>query len=202
MNKICKKCGESKPQNDFEKPSSKHCITCLKAKKHEIYLRNREQTAIRRKEKYYSDLDNTRKKNREYYQANKDKFNLAASKYKKKKRKTDPTWKLIQNIRSNIGRVFHDRNITKKSKTFDILGCSKSEFKEYIESKFEPWMSWDNYGARTHQIKELNQYWDIDHIIPISTIKTEDDAYRLNHYTNLQPLCSYKNRFIKPHEKK
>ena len=39
--------------------------------------------------------------------------------------------------------------------------------------------------------------WDVDHIIPISTAVTEDDVIRLNHYTNLQPLCSYHNRFIK-----
>jgi hypothetical protein len=40
-------------------------------------------------------------------------------------------------------------------------------------------------------IFELNKSWDIDHIIPISSAKTKEDIIRLNHYTNLQPLCSY-----------
>jgi len=44
---------------------------------------------------------------------------------------------------------------------------------------------------------EFNYGWDIDHIIPISTAKTEDDVYKLNYYTNLQPLCSKINRYIK-----
>ena len=36
-----------------------------------------------------------------------------------------------------------------------------------------------------------------DHIIPLSSDKTEEELVRLNHYTNLQPLCSYVNRYIK-----
>jgi len=43
----------------------------------------------------------------------------------------------------------------------------------------------------------FNYGWDIDHIIPISSAKTEDDIIKLNHYTNLQPLCSKLNRHIK-----
>lgn len=38
---------------------------------------------------------------------------------------------------------------------------------------------------------------DIDHIIPVSTAKKYEDVIKLNHYTNLQPLCSYVNRVIK-----
>ncbi len=34
-------------------------------------------------------------------------------------------------------------------------------------------------------------------IIPISSPKTEEDIIALNHYTNLQPLCSKINRHIK-----
>ena len=49
----------------------------------------------------------------------------------------------------------------------------------------------------TNTIGELNHGWDIDHIIPVSTAKTEEDIIKLNHYTNLQPLCSYINRYVK-----
>ena len=39
--------------------------------------------------------------------------------------------------------------------------------------------------------------WDIDHIIPVSSAKREEEIIKLNHYTNLQPLCSKINRYIK-----
>jgi hypothetical protein len=55
-------------------------------------------------------------------------------------------------------------------------------------------MSWDNYGLYNGQ---LNYGWDIDHIIPLYSAEKEVDVLRLNHYTNLQPLCSKVNRDLK-----
>jgi hypothetical protein len=55
-------------------------------------------------------------------------------------------------------------------------------------------MNWDNRGLYNG---EMMYGWDIDHIIPISTAETEEDLIRLNHFTNLQPLCSYINRVLK-----
>jgi hypothetical protein len=43
-------------------------------------------------------------------------------------------------------------------------------------------MSWDNHGE-----------WHIDHIIPLSSAKNENDVYTLCHYTNLQPLWAEEN---------
>jgi len=76
----------------------------------------------------------------------------------------------------------------------DKLGCSFEEFKIYLESKFEDWMTWENKGLYNGY---LNYGWDIDHKIPISSATTEEEMIKLNHYTNLQPLCSYTNRYIK-----
>ena len=43
-------------------------------------------------------------------------------------------------------------------------------------------MTWENRSE-----------WHVDHIIPLATAKTEEDVYRLNHYTNLQPLWAHEN---------
>ena len=51
-------------------------------------------------------------------------------------------------------------------------------------------MSWDNYGKYNG---EFNYGWDIDHIKPISSAKTKEEIIKLNHYTNLRPLCSKEN---------
>ena len=55
-------------------------------------------------------------------------------------------------------------------------------------------MNWNNYGIYNG---EFNYGWDLDHIIPISLAKSEEEIIKLNHYTNLQPLCSKTNRDIK-----
>jgi hypothetical protein len=55
-------------------------------------------------------------------------------------------------------------------------------------------MTWDNKGLYNG---ELNYGWDIDHVIPVSSGMTEEEVVKLNHFTNLQPLCSKINRDIK-----
>lgn len=102
--------------------------------------------------------------------------------------------RLKSNIRNLIGLSISKRGFIKSRKSFDILGCSPDNLKIYLESKFEIWMNWNNYGKYNG---ELNSGWDIDHIIPLSSAKTEEDILKLNHYTNLQPLCSKVNRYIK-----
>jgi hypothetical protein len=51
--------------------------------------------------------------------------------------------------------------------------------------------------SKSNSVKNPNIEWDLDHIIPISSAKTKEDLIKLNHYTNLQPLCSCYNRYIK-----
>ena len=58
-------------------------------------------------------------------------------------------------------------------------------------------MNWDNYGNPVDGVYEINKTWDFDHKIPLSSANTEEEIIKLCHYTNLQPLCSYLNRFIK-----
>lgn len=55
-------------------------------------------------------------------------------------------------------------------------------------------MNWDNYGLYNGEPK---YGWDIDYKIPTSSAITEEDVIKLNHYSNLQPLCSYVNRVVK-----
>ena len=55
-------------------------------------------------------------------------------------------------------------------------------------------MTWENKGKYNG---EVNYGWDIDHIIPVSSGMTEEEVVKLNHFTNLQPLCCKINRDIK-----
>ena len=129
-----------------------------------------------------------------YYIKNKEELRIKQRLYQNNKLKTDIQYKLKHNLRTLIRNTFKNNGYTKNSKTNDILGCSYEYFKLYLESKFEPWMTWENRGLYNG---ELNYGWDIDHIIPLDSSVTENDIITLNHYTNLQPLCSYTNRNIK-----
>lgn len=174
------------------------------------------------KVKTYSDIyrQNNKEKINSYYRNNKEKFSKPKTKtkpktrpkiksisnnekkirvrdYKRNRYNNDLLFKLKSVMRRKINGCIFNKNIIKNSRTVEILGCSYEEFKLYLESKFVDWMSWDNYGNPKDGILEPNKTWDIDHIIPISSAKTEEEIYKLNHYSNLQPLCSYINRIIK-----
>ena len=96
------------------------------------------------------------------------------------KYKNNPIFMLSKRLRQ---RIYHIINGNNKSKsTLEVLGCSYEEFKLHIESQFTEGMSWD-------RLNEIH----IDHIIPISSATTIEDVYKLNHYTNLQPLWAKDN---------
>ena len=114
--------------------------------------------------------------------------------YDNNKYKNNHEYRLKKMITISIIQSFKYNGFSKKSRTHQILGCSFKEFKQYLESKFEPWMTWENQGLYNG---ELNYGWDVDHVIPLSSAKTEEDIIRLNHFSNLQPLCSKINRDIK-----
>jgi hypothetical protein len=137
-------------------------------------------------------LDNERSK--QYKIDNKDAIREYNRIYKKNRRLNDKLFKLKENIRKDVNQSFSRSGYTKKSRTHEILGCSFEELKLYLESKFQPWMNWDNHGL----YNGTEGYgWDIDHVIPLSSAKTEEELIKLNHYTNLQPLCSHINRNVK-----
>lgn len=150
------------------------------------YQKNKEEKIIYSK-KYY---DKNKKEISNYNKLNRDNIN----KKKNKRYKEDYIFRCKCLIRANINSIFKRKNIKKDSKTEEILGCSYSFLKNYLENKFENWMSWDNHG---YYNGSLNYGWDIDHIIPLSKSTTKEEIMKLNHYTNLQPLCSKINRDIK-----
>jgi hypothetical protein len=124
----------------------------------------------------------------------KNRINKQSTERNKLRKSIDPLFKLTVCIRSSISNNFRCGGFKKSKKTEEILGCSFSEFKVYLESEFEDWMNWDNKGLYNG---EFNYGWDIDHIIPLNTASSEEDILKLNHFTNLQPLCSKINREIK-----
>lgn len=193
--KKCSKCFSEKDKCDFRKGSiCKLCIkTDAKSRHNRTYISIKQPIGI---EKYCKNCNIIKKIDMFYKHSNICKL----CKYNKwvyresKRKKEDPIYRFKSGIRSRISIIFKRGGFSKKSSTFNILGCSFNELTIYLESKFESWMTWENRGLYNGK---LNYGWDLDHIIPLSLAKTEYEIIKLNHYTNLQPLCSKINRDVK-----
>jgi hypothetical protein len=101
---------------------------------------------------------------------------------KKDRLKSDPFYRAQSDARDLIRKSLSESGYTKKTRTYEILGCSYIEFKEYLESLFLPNMSWENRSE-----------WHIDHIIPISFAQNEEELLLINHYSNLRPIWAFDN---------
>jgi hypothetical protein len=102
-----------------------------------------------------------------------------------KEYKSEPSRHLAANLRSRLSKA-----LSRKQKTVSMseyLGCSLDELRTYIESKFEPGMTWSNYSVNG---------WHVDHIKPLNKFDLTDPD-QLNEaccYTNLQPMWAGDNR--------
>jgi len=168
----------------------------IKIRRRNHYLNNKEKENKQSKEYKEKNRENINKYAIDYYYTNKDteKYKETKRNYYKNRLDNDTLYKIRHYLTCMLGTYFRNGGFTKKTRTYEILGCSFEEFKSHLESKFELWMNWENRGLYNG---EVNYGWDLDHIIPISSAETEEDIIKLNHYTNLRPLCSYVNRVIK-----
>ena len=183
-------------QNNKEKVNKRKKEYREKNKEHfkEYHKEYREKNIERINEYVQNNKEIIKERQRKWREKNKESINKKSREYIKERRKNDTLFKLKCGVRALIGVSIRNNGYTKKSKTHKILGCSFEEFKKHLESQFKDWMSWSNQGLYNG---EFNYGWDIDHIIPLSSATTEEELIKLNHYTNLQPLCSHINRDIK-----
>jgi hypothetical protein len=178
--KICSKCNIEKFLGDFPKDKNRndgHYVYCKQC----------------RKLTYQANSNLIKEKSRNYYNDNKEKNHAKILQpnrfwiknnptYTTEIKKIDPKFKMIKNVRRRLNRFIRSSKLTKRNTTIHLIGCTPDELKTYIENKFDNNMSWENQGM-----------WHIDHIIPLSSAKTEDDLIKLCHYTNLQPLWAKDN---------
>jgi hypothetical protein len=102
----------------------------------------------------------------------------------KRKKQTDPIFRLKYCIRLRVNEILKKNNITKNHSGLKYLGCDIKTYKEHIEKQFTPEMNWDNHGI----------YWEIDHIKPLALIQNKEDCFKYFHYKNTQPLTISDNR--------
>lgn len=178
MSKLCKSCNIKKNIDEFYKHKAV-CKICHNQISKTYRENNKESISISRKKWELNNIESRK---------------VSRKENARKRRSQDYLFSLRTSISRNIRCSLLRNGFKKNNKTEIILGCSFEEFKLYLESKFEPWMNWENRGLYNG---DFNYGWDIDHIIPLSSGNSEEDITKLSHYKNLQPLCSKINREIK-----
>lgn len=191
--KVCSQCNIEKATElfAFNKQRNKYraeCKDCLAIRNSINYLKNKDKVKVR-KQKYYQDnrqeVDARHRLNR---QSNLEVYRENERAYCNAKYRENPLYNLECRLRARI-RGFV-RKINKKE-TFSnelelsaikTLGIDSRGFMKHIESLFKPSMSWNRSGE-----------WHIDHIVPLDSAQSIEEAEALCHYTNLQPLWADEN---------
>jgi len=147
------------------------------------------------KEKRYQMTRDWRERNKEhlraYYETNKDRSRKNLRRWVKARYAADPQYALIVKARTLIRHAFNRFGFKKKTKTEELLGCDWETLKRHIESQFYGGMTWESFQQKNHIGTSMVE---IDHIIPISSAKTEEDVMRLSNHNNLRPLWWWENR--------
>lgn len=190
--KKCTKCFELKPYENFYKKKNglrSECKVCSKKYstlfriKNPNYFKNYEiqnKTTIKqRKAQYWL---NNKDKYQKYRNLNKEKLRLYYKNRARQKRQLDINFRLTLSLRSRLNKAIKRQQ--KAGSFVKDLGCSIEELKQYLQSKFQPGMTWENYGK-----------WHIDHIRPLSSFNLEDrkEFILACNYNNLQPLWAKDN---------
>lgn len=193
--KKCIRCEIEKELEFFVKDTRRkdsrgsYCVECESERLKEYYKKNDKRIIERQKNYATENKDKVSEYQKEYREENKEKLydyhkdwremnREEVNRKENERKKSNPLRKLSHIVRSRIYVYFKSKNIKKETKTFEMLGCTKEELKLYIESLFTDGMTWDLVGKEIH----------IDHIIPLSSAKDEEEILKLCHYKNLQPL--------------
>lgn len=194
----CKPCKKNDDRLTYLKTKEKRI-----EKANEYYEKNKEKILQRikteefrtkKRTEYADNIEKRREYKKQYRINNKDKILKQAKEQRKRRRdkdreytnnrrKNNPIFRLISNLRKGVKRVLISKGQHKIDSYTKSIGCTAEQLKRHIEAQFEQGMSWDNYGT----------YWNIDHKIPLSNGFSEEKIYELNHYTNLKPMVSSDN---------
>ena len=195
--KICTKCRTEKSVDCFCKNKTRKdgltdwcndCIAEYRLSRKDAMREYREnnKTQIQETNSKYkkSHREQQRNSQRKYVENNKEKILENQRKRRKERFETEPLYKLKEQARRMIWLSFYRTDKAKREHTEKIIGCTLEQLTEHLVKTF-----FGNYGVEYDGTQDVH----IDHIIPISTAETEEDVYRLCHYSNLQLLYATDN---------
>ena len=123
---------------------------------------------------------------KQYRLKNKEKELARNREYYNNKANTDMDYKLNRTLRARINMAIKLQYGIKSIKSIELLGADIDTVRQYLESKFQKGMSWENHGTYG---------WHIDHVKPCDAFDLTDPNQQKEcfNYKNLQPLWAEEN---------
>jgi len=127
-------------------------------------------------------------KNPDYYHT--PEYKERCAEHHARKKESDVHYVIRQRLggrlRGAFKRTVGGVRANKRNKTYELLGCTGEEFRDYFKAKFTRGMSWKKFLAG-----EIH----IDHIKPcvLFDLTKKSEQLKCFHHTNLQPLWARDN---------
>jgi hypothetical protein len=190
--KTCDSCKKELNLDNFSKTEKtgkfkKDCKECNAKAGRGYYHKNIESRLKYAKEHYNANKDKMLARHKIYMQKNKATVYKKDRERKKLREKTDIRYRLRRQYKGLLYSGFKRQGLLKGGRSCkDFIGCSFEEFRKHIESQFEPWMNWDNYGKNG---------WHFGHKIccELFDLTDEKQVKICFHYTNLRPEDGLQN---------
>lgn len=185
----CKKCETEKNDNEFTAKRKEWCKNCVqiynkiyRQNNKEKYKNYKQTPEYKKKSKEYKSKtkEHIKKVNQNYYKNNKEYISARNNKYyinniekvrerERNRLKTNLQYRLRKNISAYLRISLKSKN---KESLLKYLPYSLLELTQHLESNFEFWMSWNNWGIynkSTWKDDDPSTWtWNIDHITPQS----------------------------------
>ena len=202
MDAQCKKCSAQRTK-EWQKKNpdrvrengrkwQKENLERRSASQRKSYWKNVDKVNERRRQQHKENPDRRRELARKWRRKNIDKIREYQRRwheenpgYSKKYRAEKPSRRINHSISSGINRALKRKKNGRQWES--LVGYTLNDLMKHLESQFEDWMTWNNYGE-----------WEIEHIIPKDAFnfsKPEDiDFKRCWALENLQPMEAKENR--------
>jgi hypothetical protein len=161
------------------------------------YEANKDEILVRGKEQYHLNIEIERDRCRKYRETNKELIKQRRTIRARELRKTDELFKLNANVSRMVRHMFQHIGASKNGRWNKLLSYSVDELKQHLETQFDSWMNWNNYGKYEKKTwidtDPSTWVWQIDHLSPRSLCKTAEEIIMCWRLSNLRPYSAKQN---------